>query len=96
MDALLQLLADNERRIRKEAAEALVLLGDDDWLAAFPSADGPPTFGVLAASERPEVMELLIDLLKVCARPAASPTARTRGRTLPLISQPMGIAASTR
>jgi len=65
MAALLQLLGDNERQIRKEAASVLQLLGDDDWTAAFPSADGPPAFSVLADSERPEVMDLLIDLLTV-------------------------------
>ena len=56
MAALLQLLADNERQVRAEAAMALQLLGDDDWLPAFPTADGPPSFIVLADSERPEVM----------------------------------------
>ena len=54
MEALMGRLADTKRPLRHAAAKSLQLLGDEDWLAVFPTQDEPPASAVLTASQRPE------------------------------------------
>ena len=65
MEALVGLLADTKPQLRHAAAKSLALLGDSDWEGAFPKADGGISLDAMLASERPEIEEILVNLLTV-------------------------------
>jgi len=62
---LMGLLADTKRPVRHASAKSLNVLGDTDWQPCFPTPDGRISFDAMRDLDRPEVEELLIELLTV-------------------------------
>ena len=64
-EALLGALADTKRPLRRAAADSLAALGDAEWQKCFPDAEAPPDAAAVGACTRPELEEVLVNLLTV-------------------------------